>query len=161
MRGVWRWREIGNRRGGDTLFSQYRLYVETAEKAAERRNAANRFYVSVCSGLFALFSMLADRGFMEIHLLMVMAGGLGVLLSVLWHANIVSFKQLSSGKYRVIEEMERRLPYACFSREWEYLGGGRRRGRYLPVTVVESCIPILFGVLFMVMLVWGASLLGG
>jgi hypothetical protein len=77
---------------------------------------------------------------------------LGVALSVFWYVTIRSYRQLNSGKLKIIYEMEKMLPFECYKREWDILGEGADPWFYLPITHVETWIPALLLVLFLVVL---------
>lgn len=53
-------------------------------------------------------------------------------------------KGLSSGKFKIIHQIEQRLPLAPFDAEWEVLGRGKKRSLYLPFTKVEMAVPWVF-----------------
>ena len=133
------------------LLEQYKLYLETADKLIVRRNQTNYFYISILSGLLAIFSFAINQEpsntFYKIVLLLM--NFLGMTLCLLWWIHIRSYKQLSSAKFVIIHEMEKFLPFACYKREWEIL----KEKKYIELTYVEKLIPIMFGVFFVVLIV--------
>lgn len=105
------------------LINQYTTYVNSTLNVSNRRMRNNRFYVLLLSGTLAVISVLADTQIIQ-ELGLLIAGVLGSVLCVLWYLSIVSYKQLNSGKYEVIAEMEEDLPFDPFGREWEILNQG-------------------------------------
>jgi hypothetical protein len=73
---------------------------------------------------------------------------LGLALCILWSVNILSYRQLNSGKFRVIHEMEQQLPYRSYTREWEIL---KDRKAYIRLTHVERYVPYLFAISYLLL----------
>ncbi len=126
------------------LLEQYKLYVEMTDRISDRRMQTNKFYISLLSGLLALLSILVSVGNFNPSLTFVIVSLLGIALCVLWHINIQSYRQLNSGKFKVIHEMEQFLPFPCYDKEWEILGKGK--SKYLQLTRVEKYIPLILSI---------------
>ena len=139
------------------LLEQYKLYVQLTDNVSERRLKTNSFYISLMSGILALLALGIEKNFFEDQqgLLFVVFGILGMLLSALWWLNIRSYRQLNTGRFHVIHEMEAQLPYACFDREWEFLKAGQDSKKYLQLTRVETLVPMFLGIPYLVLLVYG------
>jgi len=136
------------------FLEQYKLYVEMADRVSERRAQTNRFYVSLLSGLLALISILRGNVLSELQTAVFVAVAiLGLLLCILWYINIRSYRQLNSGKYKIIHEMEQRLPFPCYNKEWEILGKGKSGESYLKLTRVEQYVPIILAVPYAFLLI--------
>ena len=120
------------------LLEQYKLYVEMADRIIQRRHATNRFYISLLTGLGGLYLLLYKTSDYPNALLWVI---ITAVISLLWWINIYYYRQLNSGKFKVIFEMEQQLPFACYDREWEILGRGKHNRLYLNLSKVESYIP--------------------
>lgn len=137
------------------LLEIYRLHAELADKVSQRREGANRLYVSLISGLIlfatGLLQFNATHDSMKVALVSVSI--LGLLLSGSWYIVIRSYRQLNTGKFKALHELEGKLAYPFFQREWDLLGEGRDH-RYWKLTVVETFLPLIFGVLFCVLLVY-------
>jgi len=127
------------------LIEQYTTYVNTTLNVSNRRMRNNRFYVLLLSGTLAVVSVLANTQIIQ-ELGLLIAGGLGSALCVLWYLSIVSYKQLNNGKYEVIAEMEDKLPFDPFDREWEVLEKGDDWQTYITHTRVERKIPLVLGI---------------
>lgn len=131
---------------GEHLLEEYKLYVEMADRISERRMQTNKFYISLLSGLLALLSILVSVGKFNQSLIFIIVSLLGMALCILWHINIRSYRQLNSGKFKVIHEMEQHLPFPCYDREWELLGEGKEKSKYLQLTRVEKYIPLILAI---------------
>lgn len=128
------------------LLEQYKLYVEMADRISERRMRTNKFYISLLSGLLVLLSILVNVGNFNQSLIFVIVSILGIALCVIWNINIQSYRQLNSGKFKVIHEMEQDLPFPCYDKEWKILGKGKEKSKYLQLTRVEKYIPLILSI---------------
>lgn len=116
----------------DHLLEQYKLYVEMIDRTSARRNQMNSFYTSLLSGLLALITIVTNKDittfqntkFQAVAFLAVAL--LGILLCMVWYLNIQSYKQLNSARFKVINELEQQLPFACYNKEWEFLKEDKR-----------------------------------
>lgn len=135
-------------RENEFLLDQYKLYVEMTDRISSRRNDAAKFYTSLLTALLAIPFIILERGFsiFEQGLALLGIGILGTVLCFVWAMNINSYKQLASLRFKVIHEMEQKLPFHCYEREWEILNAGQYKYRHL--NEVERLVPILLGLLF-------------
>ena len=144
------------------LLEIYKLHAELADSVSKQRATANRFYILILSGLAVLFStFLQHKNGVPLGWLMIGFGVFGLLLAVAWHGVIRSYRQLNTAKFKVLHELEEKLAYPFFKREWDLLAKGKDRKIYHQLTVVESRVPIIFGGCFAVLLVIGIFLLRG
>ena len=132
------------------LLGIYKLHAELADRVSQRREGANRLYVSLLVGLGVFLAVLLRFGVGEVPLKIVLCavGTIGALLSVSWYVIIRSYRQLNSGKFRALHELEGKLAYPFFKREWELLAEGKDISRYWKLTNVEVGLPCIFFVLF-------------
>lgn len=140
----------------DHLLEQYKLYVEMADRISTRRVQANRFYISLLSGLLALLSVVISRSiFAEIHNALFLAVSiLGLSICFLWYITINSYRQLNSGKFIVIHEIEQQLPFPCYNREWKILGEGKKRRKYFQLTRIEKFVPFILAVPYLFLFIY-------
>ena len=137
------------------LLEIYKLHAELADRVSQRREAANQRYTSLLVGLGAFLAVLlrfGDGGIPELATRLV--GVLGMGLSVSWYVIIRSYRQLNTGKFKALNELEERLAYPFFKREWDLLGEGSDFRRYWRLTVVETSLPGAFFLLFLGLIVW-------
>ena len=145
----------------DHLIEQYKIYVEMADRISSRRFQTNRFYVTLLSGLLALLSLVVTRNAFSsvLSVVFVAVGILGIALCILWYINIHSYRQLNSGKFQVIHEMEQHLPFPAYEREWELLGGGKDGKKYRQLTKVEQYVAFILAVPYSVLLIYSLYML--
>lgn len=133
----------------NTLIEQYKLYVETAEKISEKRQTANTYFLSLNSFLLILAGYLTTLKFDLWHLIIMFAG---IFICIFWILNLKSYRALNTAKYQVIHKMEEKLPIKLFDDEWELLDRGENKNTYLKLSVVEQGVPIVFIILYWVLL---------
>ena len=138
------------------LLAIYKLHAELADSVSRQRATANRFYMLVLSGLVVLFSALIQRqNGIPLGILMVGFGLFGMLLAAAWYVVIRSYRQLNSGKFKALHELEAKLAYPFFTREWDLLREGEERTTYWKLTVVETFVPAIFLICFAVLFTVG------
>ena len=140
------------------LLEIYKLHAELADRVSQRREGANRLYVSLLLGLVALLAALLRFGAGDLspRIVLLAAGIVGALLSASWYVVIRSYRQLNTGKFLALHELEQKIAYPFFEREWELLGKGADRRRYWRLTIVETFLPIAFFALSCVLLLCSA-----
>ena len=140
------------------LLEIYKLHARLADRVSQRREVTNRVFVSLLTGLLVFLAALLRLGTGDLgaNAVMVFLGVAGVMLSAAWFVVIRSYRQLNTGKFATLHELEQAMPYAFFRREWELLREGRDFRRYWRLTVVETSLPIIFFLLFLAVIVFAA-----
>ena len=143
------------------LLEQYKLYVEMADRVGTRRAQTNRFYISLLSGLLAVLSIVVGRNIFSDFQAIVFAvvALLGLALCILWNINIRSYRNLNSGKFKIIHYMEQSLPFPCYDKEWEILKEEKEGKTYLQLTRVEQYVPIILAIPYMLLLIYSLLVL--
>ena len=124
----------------------YKLYVEMADRISMRRQAANSFFLTINSAIVALVGYVntiakSDKSASLFYILVAVAG---MVLSYLWYRLVLSYKQLNSGKFKVIHKIEAMLPIRPYDTEWDALGRGKDPNLYKPFTHIEIMVPWVF-----------------
>ena len=129
----------------DHLLEQYKLYVQMADNISNRRAQTNRFYILLLSTLLTLLSIIigANLFINSRALAFLLFSILGILLCCVWFINIRSYRQLNSGKFKIIHKMEQHLPFPCYDKEWELLGKGRKSKKYFQLSRIEQYVPLI------------------
>lgn len=141
-----------------TLFEQYKLAVEMADRISARRGIANGFYFTVSSGLLAAAESFG----------LAKVSGAGLVLACAWWLQLRSYRKLNAAKWTVISALEKELPASPFTDEWDILKSDPLDGavarsklltgalsplaRYTELSVIEQVVPLVFAVLFIVTL---------
>lgn len=132
------------------LLEQYKLYVEMADRISARRHSANSYFLAINTGLVGLIGYVTTKDTSDYLWLMA---GAGIALSYLWYRLIRSYRDLNSGKFKVIHFIEKRLPLSPYDAEWEAIGRGEDPKLYKPFTHIETGVPWVFMLLHAVVFV--------
>jgi hypothetical protein len=106
------------------IFKIYQLAVEMADRHSSRRATANSFFLTLQGALVAgvgLFIKSQDTFTRSAYSSMLVLSLLGILLCVSWALTIKSYGDLSSAKWGVILEIEKKLSSKPFTDEWKLL----------------------------------------
>lgn len=133
------------------LLEQYKLYVQIIDNTTNQRGITNKFYITVLSALIAVLSFLISNTLP--HIIILTVSLLGLFLCSVWYIHIKSYRQLNSGRFKVIHDMEAQLPFRCFGEEWKHLKKGRGND-YIRLTKVEQKIPIFLGIPFLMIAIY-------
>ena len=120
----------------------YKTYLEMTDRISSRRQSANSFFLTINTAIVGIVSyvQLGDKN-ANIYWIIGLAG---ILLCFTWYRLIRSYKDMNSGRFKVIHEIEKILPLAIYDSEWEVLGRGKDKSKYLQFTKVELRVPIIF-----------------
>ena len=121
----------------------YKLLVDMADKVSQRRQSANNFFLSVNTALIGASAYISSVSQQSPARVLAIAAA-GALVCVLWIRNIQSYKDLNSGKFAVINEIEKQLPISPYTAEWNYLERDNNGRRYRPFHAVEILVPCVF-----------------
>jgi hypothetical protein len=143
----------GDRYRQDVL-DLYKMYVASADKISERRQTANSFFLTLNTTLVGLvgylnFSRDPKEANPTIFALVAMAG---MLICYMWYSMIRSYKNMNTGKFKVINTIEKMLPIRPYEAEWVALEQGKNPRRYLEFSQVEKNIPRVFFLLHLIVL---------
>jgi len=140
----------------NTALEQWRFYGQTTLNVSNRRLKNNRFYQRLLGATLAGVGIGATLGVVGAVLLLVV-GIVGVAVSLLWMAHIISYKQLNSGKYTVMSQIADDLPHEPFQEEWNNLDRGRDPSTYVTHTSVEIWWPRVSLWVFGMMALYGGT----
>lgn len=134
----------------DHVLEQYKIYVEMADRISARRNVANTFFLTLHTAIIGSIGFAFGKGFKLIDQNFIIFPLLAVLaLCYAWWRLVKSYRQLNTAKYKVIGELEKRLPASPYwSAEWTALGEGKDIKLYVPLTHIENWIPIIFSIIY-------------
>lgn len=137
------------------LLEQYKLYVEMADRVSARRSTANAFFLTANTLLLSgsgILSHICSGSVISDPLAPAMALIGGILLCFAWKSIVKSYKQLNDGKFKIIHAIEKKLPIGLYEAEWKVLGEGKDTKKYAPLTRLESLIPNIFIILYILLL---------
>jgi hypothetical protein len=145
------------RADSDQVLEQYKLFVEMADRVSERRLKTNQFYIGIISGLLGVITFILQGTSIEFLTehkgsALLIVGVLGLSLNLIWFINIRSFRQLNTGKFKVIHEMEALLPFQPYDREWDIIKRGEKKDDYFQLSRIEQYLPLVLAIPFLILL---------
>ena len=139
----------------ESFFELYRLHAELADRVSQRREGANKLYVSLYLALILFFAAWLRFGSEGLDGVLIICALLGVCVSVSWFQSITSYRKLNDAKFKLLHEMEKSLEFSFFTREWEILQEDDESKSYRALTHIERYLPIAFGVFFGIAVILG------
>lgn len=134
------------------LLAQYQLYVENMEKISDRRQNANNYFITINTVLISFMGVLLQTKLFEpIPWIKSLVALIGIIICVVFWFLLRSYKQLNTGKFKVIHEIEQNLPASIYDYEWTILGEGKDRKLYFPFSHIEMVIPWIFGIVYVIL----------
>lgn len=132
------------------LFEQYKLFIDSIEKTSDRRQQANNYFITINTALISFIGLSFQiKIFENSPWLKILLAILGIVICFIFHFLIRSYKQLNTGKFAVVHEIEKQLPLALYKYEWKILGEGGDKTKYYPFSHIELLIPWIFGILYL------------
>lgn len=134
------------------VFEQYKLYVESADRSAAQRSAANVFFLSINSLVAAAIAGFWSHPPDANPWLLLFPLSILEAMCYFWFRLIGSYRQLAGVKWQVVGALEERLPASPWLKaEWKAgLEEGTDRSVYWPLTHLEKWIPRAFGLAYLV-----------
>ena len=130
----------------EQVFDLYRLMVDSSESLVRRRHTVNTFFLTMNGALLTAYGLIvqnardAELGALAVAVLALAAAG----LCGAWISLINSFGQLNSGKFKVINSIEKHLAVSIYAAEWEALERGENPKVYRSFTDREVWVPKAF-----------------
>lgn len=131
----------------ETLLRIYFNSVEMADRVSQRRQSANSFYLSINTAFLTAFYIFKPDELDVLSSTVVAVSG--VALCLVWLRNILSYKDLNSGKFAVICRLEEHIGCAPYTAEWKHLKRGTAKSKYRAFTESERAVPIVFLIVFL------------
>jgi len=124
-------------------FEQYKMMVSSTEKVTESRMKVNNLFFTITSSILSVgfvlgktfgFTITATLGMFVLTLL-------SFVVSFFWERLIDSYGKLNTGKFKVIDKIEKQLRTNMFEDEWKIL---TEEINYEPNTRTETKVIIYF-----------------
>ncbi len=124
------------------LIEQYKLYVEMADRISQRRGMTNTFFLTFNTAIVAALAGFFEHVPSNVSIAIYIAAA---VMAVTWAILLRSYRNLNTAKFLVIGELEKRLPaQTYYSAEWKALGEGKDYKKYIPLSLIETVVPIIF-----------------
>ena len=118
----------------EIILAQWQTCVEMANATSQRRDTMNNIFVTLNLGILAAVSFVWSIKSLSILIA-------GIIICVIWLLFIRNFKLLNTVKFDIIISLEKQLPEAPFSEEWDIL---QRTKKYCDGTKLEKTLPYTF-----------------
>ncbi len=124
------------------LIEQYKLYVEMADRISQRRGTTNTFFLTFNTAIVAALAGFYQQVPSKVSIALYLAAS---VMAITWALLLRSYRNLNSAKFEVIGEIEKRLPAQMYyAAEWKALGEGKNYKKYIPLSVTETIVPVIF-----------------
>lgn len=128
------------------LLEQYKLCVEMADKISERRGNTNVFFLTFNTAIIGAISAFFKDIPFEASLAFFFAA---IIFCAAWGLLLRSYRSLNTAKFAVIGLMEKKLASSPFwAAEWKALGEGRSWRKHIPLSVIETIVPVAFMIVY-------------
>lgn len=121
------------------------------DRVSARRMLTNSLLVGIHTALIAAITVMLKEKVLEPNLISPIPFIAMVLLCLVWWRIVKSYRQLNSGKSKVIKAMEQNLPLAPYDAEWIALGKGKDPKLHPPLSRVDTWVPLCFGLLYLLL----------
>lgn len=143
----------------DHYLEQYRIYLHIFNSTNDRLSKANDFFLGLNTAIIGVLGYLETKGATSNgSIIFSFAPFVGIAICYCWYKIISSYRQLNRIKFKVIHEIEKKLPISLFEKEWELMGKGKDKNKYNAKSKIERKIPIIFIVLYIVIFITGIPL---
>ena len=127
---------------------QYRMYLYIFNNTNDRRQKSNEFFLGLNTAIIGILGYVETKVILNTSVVFTLVPIIGIAICYCWYEFINSYKQLNRAKFAVIHNLEKKLPATLFSTEWEILGKGTNKKKYVPFSKIERKIPIIFTILY-------------
>lgn len=140
------------------FFDLYKLMVQSSEALVARRQGVNTFFLTVNGALLTAIGLFLKGGGST----RVQAAGIlvlaiaGFFMCLAWRSLLLSFGQLNTGKFVIINRMEEELAASVYDAEWKALAEGADPEVYRSFTEREVTVPLAVGAVYSVAILLSA-----
>lgn len=145
------YKEVGDEIYAQYYFEQYKIYVSGIEKISDRRENANKYFVTLNSGIIVAIGFqlqhVADFFFKPAIVALL---SLGIVLSIVFFFLIGSYKQMNRGKFKILHKMEENLPIKMYKDEHVAKNN-------FSLSDIERIVPVVFLMFYIISLFYFIS----
>lgn len=122
-----------------------KIYVDSIERNTDRRSLTNKFFLTLDTFVFAVFSFLfLNVDVQNRNLSMLIITLIGIIFNIIHLITIFSFRMLNKSKFETLDEICRKNGYInpyCME---------QKRKKHISFTTLEIFIPITFIVILVI-----------
>jgi len=139
----------------ESLYNQYQLFTEMADKISSRRTTLNNFFLSANSLFLVAIGLLVESNL--IHWTSVVLF-LAILFEISWLRLIKYYRELNKAKFEIINKIEEKLPTRGYTIEWHIKKTYKKPGKHTRISFGEMWIPktliVFYTIVLVIVLVW-------
>ncbi len=138
------------------IIEQYRVYSEAKESFIGRNFQTNRFYLVLSLVLFLLLYIFYA---LTPSVAPIVVGSIiGMAVCVMWWLNLDSYQFLIKIKYaKVLEEMEKFLPFSPYKREYEAFQEAKKDKKAIVFSDFQKFLAIILFCIYLIIFSNGIS----
>ena len=125
------------------IIEQWKTCVEMADSISQRRDTFNNIFITLNTAVLSVIILNKDVD-------SVCMSVLGIINLIFWLIIVLNFKRLNKAKYKVISEIEKKLPIKAFTNEWKYAIG---ENHYIRNTTIEIILITAFLIIYIYVIV--------
>ena len=140
---------------GEKLLEIYKLHADLTDRVSERRQSSSRIFGGLLVSVLIFTGALVRFGgnsTLPLHFALIGASIIIIITSLIWLISMLSFRELNRLKFIVLHDLETKLPYAFYRKEWSHEHSARK---YRVLRTTELLLPIAFVALGIIILVAG------
>ncbi len=142
VHALWQEKSANGVSDSNHLIEQYKVYVEMTDRISQRRGTTNTFFLTFNTAIVAALAGFYQHVPSNISVAVYLAA---TVMAITWAILLRSYRNLNTAKFQVIGELEKRLPAQMFyAAEWKALGEGKDYLKYVPLSLIETVVPIIF-----------------
>lgn len=142
----------------DHYLEQYRMYLHIFNSTHDRLSKSNDFFLGLNTAIIAALGYLESKGSAHNSVIFLFAPFVGIAICYCWYQIIEAYKKINRTKFKVIHEVESKLPISLYEMEWELFGKGKDKSKYHSLSKIERKIPVIFIILYIVIFLTGMPL---
>ncbi|MDD3436153.1 MAG: hypothetical protein PHC64_03265 [Candidatus Gastranaerophilales bacterium] len=134
----------------EIMLEQYKLYTEQKEKFVDRSFMTNKFYLLIIFALILTIYLTKDFSFVYgLSSIMVFSAS-GMAVCALWWMNVDAYNFLIKVKLaKVIEELEKKLPFQPYTQEFLVIKDLRKNKREFMFADIQKSLALIVFLLFL------------
>lgn len=119
--------------------------ADLADNIIDKRISSNNIYMSIETALIAAAYFM--KNWWDYIVCVV-----GIIIAIMWLFSVLNYRSLSAVKYKIIGEIEEKLPVKPLSYEWTLI---RKEKKYFYYgnSKLEIMIPIVFALLYITVII--------
>jgi hypothetical protein len=138
---------------GSKHLSLYLYYAEQTEKLIERRAAGSRYFLTINTAFVAILGLALKHDPAGNGAWLLATPLAGIVVCVIWGQLVRSYRVLTAARFDVINKMERRLPAAPYTDEWQLIKHSPAHKGYMSISSLETFVPWVFAAIYAVLLI--------